>query len=598
MTGNSNWPTTTDNPDGSPTLGFAPVNNGATTTLSGVLTSGATTVPATSTTLFLSSGSISIEDEVISYTSTTGTSFLGCTRGVDGTTAVAHSVGAYIDAVPIAANQNDLAQAIYRLQRALGYGTHRVTVNVLDYGADPTGVSDSYAAINSAIASLSASGGIVEFPPGVYLTSDTILIGNGTPTTESTVHGITLKGAGSGVGAGESGTQSDGATSIKCTGGSWANKALIKVQGVIHNIHLSGLQLNCNYKAYIGVQTVHAYRFTYSDVYVRLWSTIAWDFNTQTGVTSFAIGCGAGSLYDCGCQEPALTTAHAMKMDGNDTTVLDCARIHLHQGSYNFGSDAAARGLWLRFADNCFFYGPLFWTVGSGDQLYLEQATNTAYPGGNKFFPPVITKIGGTSGTGGNLFVGWLSDVDPPRLANCTFITEQGKTWGLKEIASSGSIASSTALVTAATVNQKTDNSIAGDFNTVNLELEMRSGGTFVAVGGDGCIFTFRHRFAGATAGLVAVSGLAAGTYSWRLTSIYVVINATATNNMVSMGTILQVETQLDSWDGSRRPGSTLSIDLTAAIQTDARNSISVAAGNSITTTGMKIYPTRRNRTN
>ncbi len=44
------------------------------------------------------------------------------------------------------------------------------TFNVIDYGADPTGHSDSAADINSAItAAVAAGGGIVLFPPGSYL---------------------------------------------------------------------------------------------------------------------------------------------------------------------------------------------------------------------------------------------------------------------------------------------------------------------------------------------------------------------------------------------------------------------------------------------
>ena len=44
------------------------------------------------------------------------------------------------------------------------------TVSVLDYGADPTGVADSTAAITSALAAVVASGapGVVTVPAGTY----------------------------------------------------------------------------------------------------------------------------------------------------------------------------------------------------------------------------------------------------------------------------------------------------------------------------------------------------------------------------------------------------------------------------------------------
>lgn len=48
---------------------------------------------------------------------------------------------------------------------------YSVFKNVLDYGADPTGVADSTAAINSAIAALPAAGGTLLFPAGTYKSS-------------------------------------------------------------------------------------------------------------------------------------------------------------------------------------------------------------------------------------------------------------------------------------------------------------------------------------------------------------------------------------------------------------------------------------------
>ena len=42
------------------------------------------------------------------------------------------------------------------------------SVSVLDFGADPTGVADSTAAIQAAVTTLGASGGTVYFPPGIY----------------------------------------------------------------------------------------------------------------------------------------------------------------------------------------------------------------------------------------------------------------------------------------------------------------------------------------------------------------------------------------------------------------------------------------------
>lgn len=49
-----------------------------------------------------------------------------------------------------------------------------IPVNVLDYGADPTGVDDSTNALNNAIVAAVAAGNIVYMPAGTYLVTDTI----------------------------------------------------------------------------------------------------------------------------------------------------------------------------------------------------------------------------------------------------------------------------------------------------------------------------------------------------------------------------------------------------------------------------------------
>lgn len=69
----------------------------STTTLTdNPLTAGATTVNVAATGLFAAAGSILIGTEMIDYTGKTGTSFTGCTRGVRGSTAVSHAVGATV----------------------------------------------------------------------------------------------------------------------------------------------------------------------------------------------------------------------------------------------------------------------------------------------------------------------------------------------------------------------------------------------------------------------------------------------------------------------------------------------------------------------
>jgi len=65
-------------------------------TLSSTINASVTTVPLTNATSFPSDGRIMIDRELIDYTGTTPTTLTGCTRGVNGTIAVAHSAGAIV----------------------------------------------------------------------------------------------------------------------------------------------------------------------------------------------------------------------------------------------------------------------------------------------------------------------------------------------------------------------------------------------------------------------------------------------------------------------------------------------------------------------
>jgi hypothetical protein len=66
------------------------------TTLSGTLNAGATTVTVSSTTNFPTSGTILIEQELITYSGTTPTTFTGVTRGAQGTLDVTHAGGTLV----------------------------------------------------------------------------------------------------------------------------------------------------------------------------------------------------------------------------------------------------------------------------------------------------------------------------------------------------------------------------------------------------------------------------------------------------------------------------------------------------------------------
>lgn len=70
------------------------------TTLSAQLTAGVTTATVVSTALFPATGVIVIENERISYTGKTGTTFTGLTRGLGGTTDATHAIAVAVIIAP------------------------------------------------------------------------------------------------------------------------------------------------------------------------------------------------------------------------------------------------------------------------------------------------------------------------------------------------------------------------------------------------------------------------------------------------------------------------------------------------------------------
>ncbi len=83
-----------------------------TTALTADINNSATTIPVTSTTGFSNSGAIIIENEIITYTSITATSFTGCTRHTNGSAQASHTNGTAVGGAQVvsAANTPTLLQ--------------------------------------------------------------------------------------------------------------------------------------------------------------------------------------------------------------------------------------------------------------------------------------------------------------------------------------------------------------------------------------------------------------------------------------------------------------------------------------------------------
>lgn len=103
--------------------------NGINTTLNGLHDSVVVTFNVLDTTSFPSAGYFVVDTEVVKYTGKTGTSFTGCTRGADGSTAASHSSGVTVNAYAVAAHHNDVKDAVIAIETLLGNSSQNLDLS-------------------------------------------------------------------------------------------------------------------------------------------------------------------------------------------------------------------------------------------------------------------------------------------------------------------------------------------------------------------------------------------------------------------------------------------------------------------------------------
>ena len=296
------------------------------------------------------------------------------------------------------------------------------TVSVLDFGATPNDNIDDTAAIQAAINSLPAAGGEI-IVNGVFTVSSTLIIGNGTNTSISSKSSIKFRGVTKGVGPGEYTSASGSA--IIYTGPASLTTSVISVLGPIHSVEISDLLIDCGGLAGIGLNVVHSYQGTYSNLTVIRATYISFNLVSITGplFTGVTQGFTENLFIKCVSRMQYYSTALAgFYMNGNDTNNIGFSRntfincVAEAAGNTNTSSTYTNfRGFDLYYVDNntfieSFTTGAYGWTVSKGVH-FNQSAVDPTFPKANTFINcPIIGGVGGISGTGGNLFSPYPTD--------------------------------------------------------------------------------------------------------------------------------------------------------------------------------------------
>ena len=308
------------------------------------------------------------------------------------------------------------------------------------FGAVGDGVTDDTTEIQAAIDLLPAEGGRIFFPPGDYVISSTITVGDGTNTTISTKTGVHLCGFG-GVGDGEFGTPRDGTRIV--WGGAASSAAMIQFNGPISSCVVEHILFDANDLCDWGIELVHIYKCRFTKVQVEKYRQRAW--NTRSIVGPLFSGITQGffdNVFDqCTARNPTTTAAETgFYADGNATNNVGWSRNHFRLCDFAIGGDSGTRAIYLGLCDNNTFDRVFtFYSAGvtDGVGVFFDQTgptgAETLFPHENLFLNcPLIGGVGGTSGTGGNLFIGYpTADGEPvPTIDDVRGFTYDGVFFG------------------------------------------------------------------------------------------------------------------------------------------------------------------------
>lgn len=339
---------------------------------------------------------------------------------------------------------------------AITLAARNVEYDARAWGVKADGTTDDLAAIYAGLDGVNAlGGGYLVLPGGPVYISDTLTIGDGSNSQQSTKHHrVIIKGQGCGTGSEVSSVQGAGVTRIVYNGTTSSTKAVVQFAGPLHDIGLSNIVLDANSKAGIGLLNCHVTQSRFDRVVVKGFTAAAYKLTTRTGFPSGVAYGNADNLFiQCYSFGAASSSADGIVLTSGVSTATtlagnpDSARNIFVGGTIFYGGGTGSTGCRLDGADNNRFDEVVFLPSGGntgGYSVYFSQwPASTVFPHENLFTNCTGTQqIGGTSGTGGNTF--WplpTSDgvTQPLADANLTSLTHSGAAANIRALLKDGS---------------------------------------------------------------------------------------------------------------------------------------------------------------
>jgi hypothetical protein len=258
-----------------------------------------------------------------------------------------------------------------------------------DFGAVGDGVADDTAAVQAAINAAAATHKPLYLSPGNYKITSTLMVGNGTATTLSTVNGICMRGISTGATAAEVGAPG---APVKFTWAGTAGGTMMLIAGPIYGVDLSGFELDCAAIAGTGIHFSHPINSKFDQILVQQYTSIGIIHDAYSNMTGLAVGSQHNLFDDVTAKYPAAggNGASFGAASSGSSPFLDVAQnVYRNCEWWRDGNSSVTYSMRLQFIDNCTFIDCETSALSANNGVGIYVVPVTGAPG----FPAACTFI-------------------------------------------------------------------------------------------------------------------------------------------------------------------------------------------------------------